>query len=62
MEMLQNQGFIPSTIAPTENLRDLAIASPPDVIIASTRLAEQIQTLRTEKTMEHTRFLLVAER
>ena len=62
MEMLQNQGFIPSTIAPTESLRDRAIASPPDVIIASTRLAEQIQTLRAEKTMEHTRFLLVAER
>lgn len=62
MEMLRNQDFIPSTIAPTDNLHDRVISSPPDVIIASTRLAEQIQTLRAEKTMTHTRFLLVAER
>jgi signal transduction histidine kinase/DNA-binding response OmpR family regulator len=62
MEMLQTQGFIPSTIAPSESLRDRAIASPPDVIIASSRLAEQIQSLRAERIMEHTRFLLVADR
>jgi CheY-like chemotaxis protein len=62
MEMLQNQGFLPSTISPQDDLRAIAIASQPDVIIASTRLAEKIQALRSEKSMEHIRFLLVGDR
>ncbi len=62
MEMLQNQGFLPSTISPQDDLRAIAIASQPDVIIASSRLAEQIQSLRSEKSMEHIRFLLVGDR
>jgi PAS domain S-box-containing protein len=62
MEMLQNQGFMPSTISPQESLKDRAISSQPDVIIASTRLASQVQDLRLEKSLEHTRFLLVADR
>lgn len=61
MEMLQNQGFLPATISPQDDLRASAIASQPDVIIASTKLADQIQTLRAEKGMEHIRFLLIAD-
>ena len=61
MEMLQNQGFVPATISPQDDLRASAIASQPDVIIASTKLADQIQTLRAEKGMEHIRFLLIAD-
>ncbi|MDX2254524.1 MAG: ATP-binding protein [Pseudanabaenaceae cyanobacterium bins.39] len=62
MDMLQKQGFIPSTISPQEDLKDRAISSQPDVIIASTKLAAQVQSLRLEKNLEHTRFLLVADR
>ena len=61
MEMLQNQGFLPSTISPQDDLRANAIALQPNVIIASTKLADQVQTLRMEKNMEHIRFLLIAD-
>ncbi|OYQ62829.1 transcriptional regulator [Pseudanabaena sp. SR411] len=61
MEMLQNQGFLPSKISPQDDLRASAIASQPDVIIASTKLAEQVQSLRAEQSMEHIRFLLIAD-
>ncbi len=61
VEMLQNQGFLPSTISPQDDLRASAIASQPDVIIASTKLADQVQTLRAEKGMQHIRFLLIAD-
>ena len=61
MEMLQNQGFLPSTISPQDDLRANAIALQPNVIIASTKLADQVQTLRMEKSMEHIRFLLIAD-
>ena len=61
MEMLQNQGFLPSTISPQDDLRANAIALQPNVIIASIKLADQVQTLRMEKSMEHIRFLLIAD-
>jgi PleD family two-component response regulator len=61
MDMLQNQGFLPSKISPQDDLRASAIASQPDVIIASTKLAEQVQSLRAEQNMEHIRFLLIAD-
>ncbi|GBO55901.1 two-component hybrid sensor and regulator [Pseudanabaena sp. lw0831] len=61
MEMLQNQGFLPSKINPQDDLRASAIASQPDVIIASTKLADQVQSLRAEQGMEHIRFLLIAD-
>lgn len=61
MEMLQNQGFLPSKINPQDDLRASAIASQPDVIIASTKLADQVQALRAEQGMEHIRFLLIAD-
>ncbi len=61
IEMLQNQGFLPSKISPHDDLRASAIASQPDVIIASTKLAEQVQALRAEQNMEHIRFLLIAD-
>ncbi|PZV15951.1 MAG: transcriptional regulator [Pseudanabaena sp.] len=61
MEMLQNQGFLPSKINPQDDLRANAIASQPDVIIASTKLADQVQSLRAEQGMEHIRFLLIAD-
>jgi CheY-like chemotaxis protein len=61
MEMLQNQGFLPSKINPQDDLRTSAIAAQPDVIIASTKLAEQVQILRAEQGMEHIRFLLIAD-
>ncbi|MBD2175657.1 response regulator [Pseudanabaena sp. FACHB-1998] len=60
-DMLQNQGFLPSTISPIDDLRSHAIASQPDVIIASTKIATQIQALRNESNMENIRFLLIAE-
>lgn len=60
VEMLQNQGFIPSTIAPQDDLHTIAIAAKPDVIIASTKLVSQVQALRQEKNMQHIRFLLIA--
>jgi hypothetical protein len=37
------------------------IASQPDVIIASTNLADQVQSLRAEQGMENIRFLLIAD-
>ncbi|WP_103668631.1 ATP-binding protein [Pseudanabaena sp. BC1403] len=61
MEMLQNQGFLPSKINPQDDLQASAIASQPDVIIASTKLADQVQSLRAEQGMEHIRFLLIAD-
>jgi signal transduction histidine kinase/CheY-like chemotaxis protein/HAMP domain-containing protein len=61
MEMLQNQGFLPSKINPQDDLRASAIADQPDVIIASTKLADQVQALRAEQGMEHIRFLLIAD-
>jgi hypothetical protein len=59
--MLQNQGFLPSKLSSQDDLRAGAIASQPDVIIASTKLAEQVQSLRAEQSMEHIRFLLIAD-
>jgi CheY-like chemotaxis protein len=61
MEMLQNQGFLPSKISPQDDLHANAIAAQPDVIIASTKLAAQVQSLRAEQNMEHIRFLLIAD-
>jgi PleD family two-component response regulator len=61
MEMLQNQGFLPSKISNQDDLRTTVIASQPDVIIASTKLADQVQSLRAEQGMEHIRFLLIAD-
>lgn len=61
MEMLHNQGFLPSKIIPQDDLRASAIAAQPDVIIASTKLADQVQSLRAELGMEHIRFLLIAD-
>ena len=61
IEMLQNQGFLPSKLSSQDDLRAGAIASEPDVIIASTKLAEQVQALRAEQSMEHIRFLLIAD-
>jgi hypothetical protein len=61
MEMLQSQGFLPSTISPQDDLRTSAIASQPDMIIATTKFAEQVQTLRSHKGMKHIRFLLIAD-
>jgi len=61
VEMLQNQGFIPLTISPTDDLRANVLALQPDIIIASTKLAQQVQSLRTEQSMEHIRFLLISE-
>jgi CheY-like chemotaxis protein/anti-sigma regulatory factor (Ser/Thr protein kinase) len=61
MEMLQNQGFLPSKISSQDDLRANAIGSEPDVIIASTGLAEQVQSLRAEQSMKHIRFLLIAD-
>ena len=61
MEMLQNQGFLPSKINPQDDLRTSAIAFQPDVIIASTKLADQVQSVRAEQGMEHIRFLLIAD-
>jgi len=34
----------------------------PNVIIASAKLADQVQALRAEKSIEHIRFLLIADR
>ncbi len=61
MEMLQNQGFLPSKISPQDDLYANAIAAQPDVIIASTKLAAQVQALRAEQNLEHIRFLLIAD-
>jgi PAS domain S-box-containing protein len=61
MEMLHNQGFLPSKISPQDDLRANAIADQPDVIIASTKLADQVQSLRAEQGMEDIRFLLIAD-
>ncbi|NMF59270.1 ATP-binding protein [Pseudanabaena yagii] len=61
VEMLQNQGFVPTTISPQDDLRANVIASQPDIIIASTKLAQQVQSLRAEQSMKHIRFLLISE-
>ncbi len=61
MEMLQSQGFLPSKISAQDDLISKAIASQPDIIIASTRFAEQVQTLRNHKELESVRFLLIAD-
>jgi len=61
LEMLNSQGFHPSTISVQDDLLNKAIASQPDIIIASTRFAEQVQTLRNHRGLESVRFLLIAE-
>ena len=61
MEMLQKQGFIPSNISSKDDLRTNAIAAQPDVIIASTKLAATVQSLRAERELEHIRFLLIVD-
>ncbi len=61
VEMLQNQGFVPTTISPQDDLRANVIASQPNIIIASTKLAQQVQSLRAEQSMEHLRLLLISE-
>lgn len=61
VEMLQNQGFIPLTISPEDDLRANVLVLQPDIIIASTKLAQKVQALRTEQSMEHIRFLLISE-
>lgn len=60
LEMLQNQGFEPSTISSEADLRTSVIASQPDIIIASIKLAQQVQALRNEQSMQHIRFLLIS--
>lgn len=61
MEMLQNQGFIPSKMSSQDDLRSSTLLNQPNVIIANTKLAAQVQALRTEKGMERIRFLLIAD-
>ncbi|HBC42336.1 MAG TPA: transcriptional regulator [Pseudanabaena sp.] len=61
VEMLQSQGFVPTTISPQDDLLVNVIASQPDIIIASTKIAQQVQSLRTEQSMKHIRFLLISE-
>jgi PAS domain S-box-containing protein len=61
VDILKNQGFHPSTISVQDDLLNKAIASQPDIIIASTRFAEQVQTLRNHKGLESVRFLLIAD-
>jgi len=61
MEMLKQQDFLASKILAQDDLRVNVISSQPDVIIASTKLAEQVQSLRAEQNMEHIRFLLIAD-
>ena len=62
LEMLNSQGFHPSTISVQDDLLNKAIASQPDIIIASTRFAEQVQTLRNHKGLESVRFLLIDDK
>jgi DNA-binding response OmpR family regulator len=61
VDILKNQGFHPSTISVQDDLLNKAIASQPDIIIASNRFAEQVQTLRNHKGLESVRFLLIAD-
>ena len=61
VDLLKNQGFHPSTISVQDDLLNKAIASQPNIIIASTRFAEQVQTLRNHKGLESVRFLLIAD-
>jgi PAS domain S-box-containing protein len=61
VDLLKNQGFHPSTISVQDDLLNKAIASQPDIIIASTRFVEQVQTLRNHKGLESVRFLLIAD-
>jgi PAS domain S-box-containing protein len=61
VDLLKNQGFDPSTISVQDDLLNKAIASQPNIIIASTRFAEQVQTLRNHKGLESVRFLLIAD-
>jgi PAS domain S-box-containing protein len=61
VDILRNQGFHPSTISVQDDLLNRAIASQPDIIIASTRFVEQVQTLRNHKGLESVRFLLIAD-
>ncbi len=61
MEMLQKQGFIPSNISSKDDLKTNAIAAQPDVIIASTKLAATVQSLRAERELGHIRFLLIVD-
>ncbi|WP_055074664.1 ATP-binding protein [Pseudanabaena sp. 'Roaring Creek'] len=61
MEMLQNQGFIPSKMSSQDDLRSSTLLNQPNVIIANTKFAAQVQALRTEQGMERIRFLLIAD-
>ena len=61
VDLLKNQGFHPSTISVQDDLLNKAIASQPNIIIASARFAEQVQTLRNHEGLESVRFLLVAD-
>ena len=61
VEMLQNQGFVPSIISPQDDLRSRVTTFQPNVIIASIKLAQTIQSLRNEQSMKHIRFLLISE-
>ncbi|MFM7887387.1 MAG: ATP-binding protein, partial [Pseudanabaena sp.] len=60
VEMLQSQGFVPTTISSQDDLLANVIASQPDIIIASTKIAQQVQALRAEQSMRHIRFLLIS--
>jgi signal transduction histidine kinase/CheY-like chemotaxis protein len=61
IEVLQKQGFTASKTSDQNNLRANVMALQPDVLIASTMLAQQIQALRAEPPMQHIRFLLIAD-
>ncbi len=61
VEMLQNQGFVPSIISPQDDLRSRVTTFQPNVIIASIKLAQTIQSLRNEQSMKQIRFLLISE-
>lgn len=61
VDILKNQGFHPSTISVQDDLLNKAIASQPNIIIASARFAEQVQTLRNHEGLELVRFLLIAD-
>ncbi len=62
MDMLRNQGFMPSLLSPHEDLHAHVLTAQPDIIITSTKFIESIQTLRNDKNMEHIRFLLISDR
>ena len=61
VEMLQNQGFVSSIISPQDDLRSRVTTFQPNVIIASIKLAQTIQSLRNEQSMKQIRFLLISD-